>query len=228
MAPGAINKLAPSHSSCNSFRSKFTVLKKVFVTLFGLFGAPRSDLAIHSDLTHGELCPPCYVPGWNINKNKNLIKSSCDLSLIFLHRLYYSSPHAVVLTLSSYGGPAALAAEANAAFDAANSEFFATYDAACAVANRHHMRSHAPRLGLSESLQDISDTRKTAVINNELKRLNVDIAALQETRLADSSTLKEKDFTYYWQGKTSDERREHGVGFAVKKSLQDFPASSTA
>ena len=66
------------------------------------------------------------------------------------------------------------------------------------------------------------------MINNELKRLNVDIAALQETRLADSGTLKEKDFTYYWQGKTSDGRREHGVGFAVKKSLQDFPASSTA
>ena len=57
------------------------------------------------------------------------------------------------------------------------------------------------------------------MINNELKRLNVDIAALQETRLADSGTLKEKDFTYYWQGKTSDERREHGVGFAVKNSL---------
>jgi len=73
--------------------------------------------------------------------------------------------------------------------------------------------------GLSENLQDISDTRKTAVINNELKRLNVDIAAIQETRLADSGVLKEKDFTYYWQGKTSDERREHGVGFAVKNSL---------
>ena len=43
--------------------------------------------------------------------------------------------------------------------------------------------------GLSENLQDISDTRKTAVINNELKRLNVDIAALQETRLADSGML---------------------------------------
>ena len=60
--------------------------------------------------------------------------------------------------------------------------------------------------GLSENLQDISDTRKTAVINNELKRLTVDIAAIQETRLADSGMLKEKDFTYYWQGKTSDER----------------------
>ena len=73
--------------------------------------------------------------------------------------------------------------------------------------------------GLSENIQDISDTRKTAVINDELRRLSVDIAALQETRLADSGTLKEKDYTFYWQGKTSDEHREHGVGFAVKNSL---------
>ena len=43
-------------------------------------------------------------------------------------------------------------------------------------------------IALSENLQDISDSRETAVINNELKRLNVDIAALQETWLADSGT----------------------------------------
>ena len=40
-------------------------------------------------------------------------------------------------------------------------------------------------IGLSASLQDIKDSRKTAVINDELKKLNVDIATLQETRLAD-------------------------------------------
>ena len=73
--------------------------------------------------------------------------------------------------------------------------------------------------GLSASLQDIKDSRKTAVINDELKRLNVDIAALQETRLADSGTLKEKAYTFFWQGKHSNEPREHGVGFAVRNSL---------
>ena len=31
---------------------------------------------------------------------------------------------------------------------------------------------------LSQDLQDISDARKTAVINDELKRLNVNIAIL--------------------------------------------------
>ena len=43
--------------------------------------------------------------------------------------------------------------------------------------------------GLAANLKDISDTRKTAVINNELKRLDVDIITLQETRLSDSGTL---------------------------------------
>ena len=47
----------------------------------------------------------------------------------------------------------------------------------------------------------------------------MDIAILQETRLADSGTLKEKDYTFFWQGKRSDKPREHGVGFAVRNSL---------
>ena len=70
--------------------------------------------------------------------------------------------------------------------------------------------------GLSASLQDIKDSRKTAVINDELRRLNMDIATLQETRLAESGTLK--DYTFSWQGKRSDEPREHKVGFAVRNS----------
>ena len=73
--------------------------------------------------------------------------------------------------------------------------------------------------GLSESLKDIKDSRKTAVINDELKRLNVDITTLQETRHADSGILKEKDYTFFWQGKRSNEPREQGVGFAVRNSL---------
>ena len=45
--------------------------------------------------------------------------------------------------------------------------------------------------GLSQDLQDISNTRKTTVINDKLKRLNVNIATLQETWLANAGTLKE-------------------------------------
>ncbi|CAE1168442.1 unnamed protein product [Acanthosepion pharaonis] len=72
--------------------------------------------------------------------------------------------------------------------------------------------------GLSENPQDINDSRKTAFINGELKRLHVDIATLQETCLADSGSLK-KDYTFFCQGKSSDELRQHGVGFAVRNSL---------
>ena len=39
--------------------------------------------------------------------------------------------------------------------------------------------------GMDVNLQNITDARKTAVINNELKRLDIDIAGLQETRLAE-------------------------------------------
>ena len=36
---------------------------------------------------------------------------------------------------------------------------------------------------LSADLKDISDVRKTTIINNELKRLEVDVVTLQETGL---------------------------------------------
>ena len=73
--------------------------------------------------------------------------------------------------------------------------------------------------GLSDNIQEIDDARKTAVIDTELLRLKVDIAALQETRLAESGTLRENNYTFFWRGKASDEIREHGVGFAVKNTL---------
>ena len=74
--------------------------------------------------------------------------------------------------------------------------------------------------GLTDDLQAMDDTRKTAVIDRELQRLNVDIAALQETRLPDSGSLREENYTFFWQGKSAEETREYGVGFAVKNPLQ--------
>ncbi|KAI8776463.1 Craniofacial development protein 2, partial [Biomphalaria glabrata] len=70
--------------------------------------------------------------------------------------------------------------------------------------------------GLNDDLRQIDDARKTAVINNELKRLHIDIAALQETRLAENGMLRETDYTFFWKGKAQDETRIHVVGFAVK------------
>ena len=75
--------------------------------------------------------------------------------------------------------------------------------------------------GLSTDLQTISDLRKTSILNKEFLRLHVDIAALQETQLPDSSSLKEIDYTFLWQGKKAEEPRKHGVGFAVKNTFLD-------
>ena len=56
-------------------------------------------------------------------------------------------------------------------------------------------------------------------MDRELQLLNVDIAALQETRLPDSGTLKEEKYTFFWQGLNDDQPRYHGVGFAAKNSI---------
>ena len=73
--------------------------------------------------------------------------------------------------------------------------------------------------GFTDNLQDISDARKTAVVDQELSRMQMDIVALQETRLPDSGSVREKNFTFFWQGKPTDAIREHGIGFAVRNSL---------
>ena len=63
--------------------------------------------------------------------------------------------------------------------------------------------------------------RRTALIAQELSRYNVDIAALSETRLADEGSLAESGggYTFFWRGYRSEERRIHGVGFAIRSSL---------
>ena len=73
--------------------------------------------------------------------------------------------------------------------------------------------------GMSDDLLKIDDSRKTAIIDRELLRLNVDIAALQETRLPGAGSLKERNYTFFWQGQEPHEHRLYGVGFAVRNSL---------
>eukprot|EP00745_Piridium_sociabile_P043277 TRINITY_DN8831_c0_g1_i1.p1 TRINITY_DN8831_c0_g1~~TRINITY_DN8831_c0_g1_i1.p1 ORF type:complete len:1016 (+),score=240.62 TRINITY_DN8831_c0_g1_i1:1061-4108(+) len=73
--------------------------------------------------------------------------------------------------------------------------------------------------GFTDDLQEVSDARKTAIIDMELNRLQMDIVALQETRLSGTGSVRERDFSFFWQGKPPDETREHGVGFAVRNSL---------
>ena len=51
--------------------------------------------------------------------------------------------------------------------------------------------------GMDTDIYNTTDARKAAIINNELFRLKVDIAALQETRLAGQGSIIEKDLTFF-------------------------------
>ena len=71
--------------------------------------------------------------------------------------------------------------------------------------------------------------RKTALISHALRKYNIDISAISETRLAGSSQLEEVGggYVFFWIGKNEEERRLSGVGFAIKselaKSLPSLP-----
>ena len=75
------------------------------------------------------------------------------------------------------------------------------------------------------TLLDLKDTerpeRRTALVARELARFSVDIAALSETRISDEGQLEEigAGYTFFWKGRGPEERRDHGVGFAIKSHL---------
>ena len=63
--------------------------------------------------------------------------------------------------------------------------------------------------------------RRTAMIASELERYSIDIAALSETRLSGTGELHERGsgYTFYWSGRGPEERRDAGVGFAIRDSI---------
>lgn len=63
--------------------------------------------------------------------------------------------------------------------------------------------------------------RMTAIVGHELRRYKIDIAALSETRLADTGGCQEigAGYTFFWSGKAKDEPREAGVGLAIRTAL---------
>lgn len=64
-------------------------------------------------------------------------------------------------------------------------------------------------------------------MGRELARYNVDVAALSETRLADTGQVTEvgAGYTFFWSGRGQEERHDAGVGFAVKNHLVNQLAS---
>ena len=53
----------------------------------------------------------------------------------------------------------------------------------------------------------------------ELIKYNIDIAVLSETRFHASGSLCDLEYTFYCNGKPNGERREAGVGFAIKRDI---------
>ena len=53
----------------------------------------------------------------------------------------------------------------------------------------------------------------------ELAKYNIDIAVLSETRFHASGSLNDLEYTFYWSGKPNGERREAGIGFAIKRTM---------
>ena len=60
--------------------------------------------------------------------------------------------------------------------------------------------------------------RRTALVGREFVRYGIEIAALSETRFAEIGEIKEvgTGYTFFWSGRKGEERREAGVGFAIK------------
>ena len=63
--------------------------------------------------------------------------------------------------------------------------------------------------------------RRTTLVGRELDRYKLEIVALSETPLAEEGLLKDvgAGYTFFWSGRKTEERRETGVGFAIKSHL---------
>ena len=66
--------------------------------------------------------------------------------------------------------------------------------------------------------KDVTDRpeRLTTLVAKELAKYNIDIDVLS---FHASSSINDLDYTFYWSGKPYDERREAGVGFAIKRDI---------
>jgi hypothetical protein len=91
-----------------------------------------------------------------------------------------------------------------------------------------NVRTMMTGMNTDDDLDNENDIRKTAVIDTELSMRNIHIAALQETRLADSGTIKEEHYTFFWFGRPADQARLYGTGFAVRNDLLSSIVTPTA
>ena len=62
---------------------------------------------------------------------------------------------------------------------------------------------------------------RTVIVARKLARYDIDIAALSETRFPEQGQLREDGggYTFFRKGTTADDRRTHGVGFAINNKI---------
>ena len=72
---------------------------------------------------------------------------------------------------------------------------------------------------MDTNIDNTSHLRKTVIINNKFLRLKVDVATLQETRLTGQGSIRENEFTFIWNVKSVEKRREQNVVFTFKNTL---------
>ena len=74
---------------------------------------------------------------------------------------------------------------------------------------------------LTDSAGSDRPPRRTALVGRELDRYKFEMAALSEARLAEEGLLKDvgAGYTFLKSGRKKEERREAGVGFAIKSHL---------
>ena len=68
--------------------------------------------------------------------------------------------------------------------------------------------------------------RRSALVDRELNRYNVDMAALSETRLADVGEAAEANYTFFWSGKLHISKGKQELGLPSR--LAWYPNSQGA
>jgi exonuclease III len=61
--------------------------------------------------------------------------------------------------------------------------------------------------------------RQTALVAMEMERYGIDVAALSETRLPGYDSIEDHGYVFFWSGRSLGEKREAGVGFALRKDI---------
>ena len=70
--------------------------------------------------------------------------------------------------------------------------------------------------------------RRTTLVAMILAKCNINIAALCETSFSESGSLNVLEYSFFWSGKPEGERKEAGVGFAIKKYRHKADINATA